>query len=58
MALSSTLILGVLGSFYAVLAGFLVYRSCKPSCRNCLHWQHCLEEQLGIEKSDHTPCMK
>jgi uncharacterized protein (UPF0179 family) len=57
MAMSSW-ILAVLGSFYVVLGASLVFRGCKPSCRTCVYWQHCLNKQLGLQGEKHIPCIK
>jgi len=59
MAAASVWILGALGSFYAVIAVSLAYRSCKPNCRTCLHWQHCLSERLGLSERSkpHESCL-
>lgn len=50
MAATSLWILGALGGFYALLAAPMIYRACKPSCRTCVYWQHCLSKRLGFEK--------
>ncbi|HZQ68290.1 MAG TPA: hypothetical protein VFA68_07205 [Terriglobales bacterium] len=45
-----------LGLIYALFSIGLVRRACRPSCRECVHWQHCVELKLGIEGPAKKPC--
>lgn len=44
----SLLALYFLGAFYGLLTVGIVRRACRPSCRTCMLWQKCLEQQLGM----------
>jgi hypothetical protein len=38
----------MLGLFYTLFGVSLIRRALRPSCRECMHWQHCVELKLGI----------
>jgi len=40
---------GLLGMTYLCFGVMVVRRYFKPSCRNCVFWQHCVEARLGID---------
>jgi len=48
-AIVTLALLIALVSFYAAFTFVVIYRACRPSCRNCQLWQHCLKRQLGFQ---------
>ncbi len=46
----------MLGVFYTLFGIGLVRRACRPSCRECAHWQHCLTLKLGINGPPKNLC--
>jgi hypothetical protein len=45
-----------LGAFYSLLTIGLIRKACRPNCRECVHWQHCVELRLGIVGPAKKPC--
>lgn len=41
--------LGLLGMTYLFFGVMVARRYFKPSCRNCIFWQHCVETRLGVD---------
>jgi len=53
----SLLILYALGGFYTVVAIGIFNRARRPSCRNCLYWQTCLNRRLGVSGPPPKRCL-
>jgi len=39
------------GAFYFLFILTIIRRACQPSCRNCMYYQDCLDEQLAYAAS-------
>lgn len=46
----------MLGLFYTLFGIGLIRRACRPSCRECVHWQHCVELKVGVVGPAKKPC--